>query len=106
MESNKELYKNKVIELLTNYKMSVHVNEFLENMVHVGFGVEQIKRNSVPFDYRFYSKNKEFLKKFIRELKVVSKNQDDVFSVVERENYCFISCKKKSFGCKRITVYT
>ena len=105
MKSNKKLYKNEIEETLRSYSMVMWVEEFLKNMVHVGFGVEQIKRGLVPFDYKFYSKDKRFLKQFIKTLKEISKNQDDVFSISERNNYYFISCRRKKYGCKQVTIY-
>lgn len=105
MKGNKELYKKEVNKLLENYKMSSEIASFLDNMVHISFGLEQIKRGISPFNFKFYSKNQRYLEKFISKLKNISEENDDVFRVSKHKDYYFISCVRKSFECKHIIIY-
>ena len=105
MESNQELYKEQIKELLQNYRISKELDEFLEKMIHVSFGVEQIKRGVIPFDFRFYAKSNNYLESLIRKLENKSDQLDDAFRIIKNNEYYFISCKAKSYGCKNILIY-
>lgn len=105
MKGNKELYKNEINKLLKRYKVSSEVDLFLKNMVHVSFGVEQIKRNVRPIDFKFYSKNQKYLDEFISKLKNISERNENVFKISKHKDYYFISCFRKSFDCRQILIY-
>lgn len=105
MKGNKDLYKSEISNLLLSYKMSSELEMFLKNFVQVSFGVEQIKRCISPHSFKFYSKNIKYLDSFIKILKNVSEQLDDVFQIVKNDEYYFISCKVKSYGCKSILIY-
>jgi len=67
-------YENHIRRMLTDYKMTKNViDEFLDNTVFVGFGVEQISRGVLPNNHKFFSKDKEFLDYFLNEYKEIMK---------------------------------
>jgi hypothetical protein len=106
MKGYKELYRSEISKLLGCYNMGGMLNEFLGNIIHIWFGVEQIKREFEPFDYKFYCKNQVFLREFIRTLRKISEDCDDVFRVLKYNDCYMISCKRKDFKCKQIQIYS
>jgi hypothetical protein len=102
----KERFEKYTRDLLVGYRLEDEIiKSFMESMIYIGFGVEQVVRKSGPMLFEFYSKNKEFTKLFITKLKEINKESDNLFSIGENDKYYYISCNRKSLQVDAFVVY-